>query len=134
MVAVNKMGNYGIISDFPPYVSDVVLTNPRAKKPIAKPMAVPRSITSANFAGSNTHSASSTFSSNNTYKLWQCAHCQVVNEDNNSCCKTCKLPQGKKADRSYFCGFCQLLMYIPLRRKLVDTCCPICKKVYESSF
>ena len=132
VVAASKPGNYGNISDFPPYVSEnpVALHNPRNKKP----MAAPRLTTSANFAGSNTHSASSAFSSNNTYKLWQCAHCKMINEANNSCCETCKLPQGKKADRSYFCEFCQLLMYIPLRKELADTSCPRCKKVYESAF
>ena len=128
----NRKVEYGNLSDISTYVSEnpVMLNNPLLYR---KPVAASRSKTSANFAGSHTHSASSTSSSIKTYKLWQCAHCQVINEAHCNFCVTCRLPQGKMADRSYFCEFCQLRMYVSPRNELVDVCCPRCKKVYEES-
>ena len=101
--------------------------NPLDKKPVAVPQS-----TTANLPGSNTHSASS-ISSKKGYKLWQCAHCQTVNEARHDSCIHCRLACGRKADRSCFCEFCQLMIFIPHKEKREDTCCPRCKMVYEST-
>ena len=77
-----------------------------------------------------TRSASS---SKITYRLWQCAYCQTVNEAHHTSCEHCKLPLGRITDGSYLCEFCQLMIFIPLKKKITDTCCPRCKQVYESA-
>ena len=107
----------------------VTPNNPLDKKLVA----VPRS-TSANLPGSNTHSASSTSSkrSKRSYKLWQCAHCKTVNEVHHDFCLHCKLAHGSMADRSCFCEFCQLVIFIPHKEKREDTICSRCKQVHET--
>ena len=100
----------------------VMINNP----PNKRPMAIPRTLTPANHASNDTRSA--------FYRLWQCAHCQTVNEAHHTACEHCKLPLGRKADRSYLCNFCQLKIFIPVRWvDFKDTSCPRCKHVYESA-
>ena len=94
-----KKGDFSNLSD-DNLENAVTPDNPADKKPVA----VSRSAT---FEGSSTHSASST-SSKRLYRLWQCAHCQTVNEAYCDSCKACKLLHGKMANRSYLCEFCQL--------------------------
>ena len=122
-----KKGDYYNLSDISTYVPEnpVTIKNPADKKP----MAVRRTKAPANLASSNTHSASSKI----TYKLWQCAHCQKINEVHHTSCERCKLPPGKMADRSYFCDFCQMMIFIPPRKDFKDTSCPRCYQVYEST-
>ena len=107
----------------------VLINNPSNKRP----MAVPRTVNPSNHANNDTRSALSASSSKVTYQLWQCAHCETVNEAHHTACEHCKLPPGRMADRSYFCNFCQMMIFIPVRRAdYKDTCCPRCKHIYES--
>ena len=129
---VNKKADkdYYKIEEFAQYKSEnpVMIKNPRMKRP----MAVPRTVTPANHGSNDTRSAFSASSLKRTYQLWQCAHCQTINEAHHTACEHCKLPPGRMADRSYFCNFCQLM--IPVRRAdFKDTSCPRCKHVYESA-
>ena len=90
----------------------VTINNPHAKKPMASP---------------RTHSASS---SKRTYQLWQCANCQTINVARHTACEHCKLLRGKMSDRSYLCNFCQLMIFIPVRRAdFKGTSCPRCKHI-----
>lgn len=91
----------------------------------------PANLTSSNnLASSNTHSSSS----KRTYRLWQCAQCQKINEAQHAFCKYCKLPCGKMADRSTLCEFCQMMIFIPATKGVLsDICCPRCKSVYEAA-
>ena len=107
----------------------VMIDNP----PNKRPMAVPRTVNPSNHASNDTRSALSASSSKRTYQLWQCAHCQTINEARHTACEHCKLPLGKMADRSYFCNFCQMMIFIPvIRVDLKETCCPRCKHIYDS--
>ena len=101
------------------------MNNPCDKKPKASPRIIAPTTDSS-------QSASSTASSKVNYELWQCAHCQSVNEAYHISCPHCKLPRGRLADRSTLCEFCQLLIFIPAKGERTDTCCPKCKQVYET--
>ena len=130
ITADKKANDYSSISEFSQYKSKnpVMINNPHDKRPIN-----PRTVTHANHANNDTRSAFSASSSKRTYQLWQCAHCQTINEARPNVCEHCKLPPGKITDMSYFCDFCQLMIFIPVRRAdFKDTCCPRCKYVYES--
>ena len=118
--------NYSM-AEIESYISEnlVTIKNPHDKKPMANP----RTMTPANLASSNTHSGSSTSTSKITYRLWQCANCQTINEVHYTACEHCKLPPGRMADRSTFCDFCQMMIFIPLRRDFKDTVCPRCMTV-----
>ena len=94
-------------------------------------MANPQMVTSANLTSDNTHSTSS---SKKSYKLWQCAQCQTVNEAHRISCNYCEVAIGSMADTSIFCDFCQL-MFIAQKGRHTDTCarCPRCKQVCETA-
>ena len=127
----NTPTDYCNVGEMSTYFSEnpVMINNP----PDKRPMASPRTVTPANHTSNDTRSASSASSSNITYRLWQCAQCQTVNEAHHKSCEHCKLPLGKMADRSCFCDICQMMMFIPLKQvDFTDTCCPICKKVLET--
>ena len=131
---VNKKANedYYNMSELSQYIPEnpVMINNPSNKKP----MAGPRTVTPANHANNDTRSALSASSSKRTYQLWQCAHCQTINKAHHTACEHCKLPRGKMADRSYLCNFCQMMIFVPVRRvDYKETCCPRCKHVYESA-
>ena len=110
------------------FENPVTINNP----PDKKPMAGPRTVTPAGHANNDTSFALSASSSKVSYLLWQCAHCQTVNKAHHTACEHCKLSRGKMANRSCFCESCQLMMYLPPKGDFKDTCCPQCKKVYES--
>ena len=97
----------------------VTIKNPPDKKPMASPRITP---------------ANSASSSKRTYQLWQCAHCQIINEAHHTACECCKLPPERMV-KSYFCNFCQMMIFVPIRRVgFKDTYCPRCKQqVYESA-
>ena len=124
--SVSKNNDYYNVAEVASYISEnpVTIKNPYDKKPMANP----RTMTPAS---SNTHSGSSTSSSKITYRLWQCAHCQTINEAHHTSCIHCKSPIGKIGNLSYFCNFCQMI--IPLKRDFKDTSCPRCKEVYETT-
>ena len=130
---VNKKAyeDYCNIGEFAQYTPEnPVMVN---KPPNKRPMAVPRRVNPSNHANNDSRSALSTPSSKRTYQLWQCAHCETVNEARHTACEHCKLPPGRKADRSYFCNFCQMMIFVPVRRvDLKDAYCPRCKHVYDS--
>ena len=97
-------------------------------------MAGPRTVTPANHASNDTCYVLSASSPQVTCQLWQCAHCQTVNEAHHTACEHCKLPLGRMADRSSFCNFCQMMIFIPLgRADSKDKYCPRCKHIYESA-
>lgn len=129
VVAANKKSDYCNLSDVTRYIPEnpVIITNPPDKKPAAGR----RTLAPANTVFSNTYSALSTFS--RAYKLWQCAHCQGVNEAHCGSCDTCKLPYGKMAGSSYLCKYCDLMLLLPSNRERKDACCPLCKHIFEST-
>ena len=124
---VSKASDYYNLSEVSSYTSG----NPMMMNhlPNKKPMATPR--TKGPTANSS-HSASSTTSLKVHCKLWQCAHCQTINEAHHNYCIHCKLPCGRQADRSALCEFCQLMIFIPARGEITDVCCPRCKQVFET--
>ena len=123
---VNKTPDHHNLSEVSSYISG----NPMMMNhlPDKKPMATPRTKAPTTNSG---HSASSTASSKVHYKLWQCAHCQTINEAHHNYCIRCKLPRGRQADRSAMCEFCQLMIFIPARGGATDICCPRCRQVFE---
>ena len=129
VAVVNKTSDYHNLSEISSYISE----NPMMMKnlPDKKPVASCRTKAPTTNSG---HSASSTASSKAHFKLWQCAHCQTVNEAHHNSCMHCKLPRGRQADRSAVCEFCQLMIFIPARGEATDICCPRCKQAFESIF
>ena len=126
--SVNHTSDYHTLSEVASYISG----NPMImKKPLPhdkKPKASPRTVVPT----TNNNPALSTASSYINFKLWQCPHCQSVNEACHTSCTHCKLPHGWQADRLVLCKFCQLLVSIPARREYTDICCPRCKYVLET--
>ena len=124
--SVNQAPDYHNPSEVSSYVSGnpMIMNKSDDKKPRASHLKV----------APTTHSASSTASSKVNYKLWQCAHCQSVNEACHISCKYCELPCGWLDDRSVLCEFCQLLIFIPARGEHTDVCCPRCKQIHETVF
>ena len=120
VVVANKKSDYSTPSDD---ISHIPLMT-RNKSTVLTPQS-----TTANLPGSNTHSASST-SLKRSYRLWQCAHCQTVNEACHDSCTACRLAHGRMADRSSFCEFCQLMIFIPRNKKYTNISCPRCKMVF----
>ena len=121
--------NLGEISAFVTSENPVTINNP----PDKRPMPSPRTVTPANHASNDTHSALSTSLSKKTYRLWQCAHCQTINEADHTACEHCKLPPERMASRSFFCEFCQLMIFIPLKAGDFNyVSCPRCKQVHTS--
>ena len=120
-----KDKDYYNVSELPHYMvkNPVIMYNPASKKPLAAPRTVIPARQASNDTGISTASSK---------RLWQCAHCQTVNGAHHTSCEKCKLPCGKMADRSSFCEFCQLMIFIPLNEDFKDTCCPRCKQVHES--
>ena len=118
--SVNQAPDYHNLSEVSSYVlgNPMIINNLRGIKPKASPRTIPP-------ASNNSHSASS-------FELWQCVHCQSVNEICHISCSHCKLPRGRLADRSTLCEFCQLLIFIPAKGEHTDVCCPRCKQVYET--
>ena len=104
--------------------------NPYNKNPVVGP----RTVTPANLASDNTHSAMSTSSLKKFYKLWQCAQCQTLNEAHHISCNYCKVYLGGMADTSIICDFCQL-MFSAQKSGHTDTHmrCPRCKQVCETA-
>lgn len=129
-VSNNPAADYCNASEMSTCISEnlVTINNPPDKRPKAGPQTTP-----GNHAGNDTCSALSASSSKKTYRLWQCANCRTVNEVHHTVCECCKLSQGKMANRSYLCDFCQLMIFIPLKMEFEDLCCPRCKKVCESA-
>ena len=107
----------------------MMINNP----PDKRPMAGAQTVTPASQVNNDTRPALSTSPSKIAYQLWQCAHCQTVNEAHHTACEHCKLPPGTMADRPYLCEFCQLMMFIPIKGDSTDTCCPRCKYVHENA-
>ena len=121
---VSKASDYYNLSEVSCYISD----NPMMVNnlPDKKPKAIPRTKVPAT---NNSHSPLSKV----YFKLWQCAHCQTVNEAHHNFCMHCKLPRGRQADRSALCEFCQLMIFIPARGEATEICCPRCEQVFESA-
>ena len=125
--SVNQTSDYHTLSEVASYISGnpVIMNNPRDKKLKASPRTV--------VPTTNNSTALSTASSNINFKLWQCAHCQSVNEACHISCEHCKLPRGQQADRFALCEFCQLLVFIPARGEYTDICCLRCNYVLETT-
>ena len=100
--------------------------NPNDKKP----MAGPQTVTPTNLASNNTYSAMSTPLSKKSYRLWQCAFCQKLNEAHHMSCNYCKVARGM-ADSSIFCDSCQIIIFITQKSGYRYTHCPGCNRVYE---
>jgi len=67
------------------------------------------------------------------YSQWQCAGCQQVNQSDKVECQGCRKACGFNAIAESFCKSCKLKVFVPSIDKLLDTSCPNCEGLLEST-
>ena len=67
------------------------------------------------------------------YSQWQCAGCQQVNQSDRVECQGCRNPCGFNAIAESFWKSCKLKVFAPSFDKLLDTSCPNCEGLLEST-
>ena len=67
------------------------------------------------------------------YSQWQCAGCQQANQSDKVECQGCRNPCGFNAIAESFWKSCKLKVFAPSFDKLLDTSCPNCEGLLEST-